>query len=63
MRWRRLDYQDEKSRRELRNVCPASSHGETFDVDVALELLKNRHEYKNLAYLGQEEIADTFASQ
>ncbi|WP_235285050.1 S41 family peptidase [Thalassospira sp. HJ] len=63
MKWRALDYQDEKSHRELRNVCPASTNGETFDVEVALELLKNRREYKNLAYAGQEEIADTFASQ
>ncbi|NIY74518.1 PDZ domain-containing protein [Thalassospira sp. HF15] len=63
MKWRNLDYQDEKSRRELRNVCPASTNGEAFDVDVALELLKNRREYKNLAYAGQEEIADTFPSQ
>lgn len=62
-KWRNLDYQDEKSRRELRDVCPASSNGTAFDVDVALELLKNHREYKNLAYAGQEEIADTFASQ
>jgi len=63
MKWRKLDYQDEKSRRELRSVCPANTNGETFDVEVALELLKNNREYKNLAYVGQEEIADTFASQ
>jgi len=63
MKWRSLDYQDEKSRRELRNVCPANTNGEAFDVEVALELLKNRREYGNLAYAGQQEIADTFASQ
>jgi carboxyl-terminal processing protease len=63
MKWRSLDYQDEKSRRELRNVCPASTNGAAFDVEVALELLKNRREYRNLAYTGQQEIADTFASQ
>lgn len=63
MKWRSIDYQDEKSRRELRNVCPATTNGEAFDVAVAMELLKNRHEYRNLAYAGQQEIADTFTGQ
>lgn len=62
VKWRNLDYQDEKSRRELRNVCPANANGDRFDVEVALELLKNRPEYKNLAFVGQQEIADTFAA-
>jgi carboxyl-terminal processing protease len=63
MKWRALDYQDERSRRELRNVCPASTSSQESDIEVALELLKNRREYRNLAYTGQQEIADTFASQ
>lgn len=63
MKWRSLDYQDEKSRRELRNVCPAQPNDEKLDIEIALELIKNRREYKNLAYAGQEEIADTFAGQ
>ncbi|MEQ8285091.1 S41 family peptidase [Thalassospira sp.] len=60
VKWRNLEYQDEKSRRELRNVCPANSSGDLFDVKVALELLKNSPDYKNLAFIGQQEIADTF---
>ncbi|MHC8493354.1 S41 family peptidase [Thalassospira sp. SM2505] len=60
VKWRSLDYRDEKNRRELRNVCPASNRSEEFDVKVALELLKNSPDYKNLAFVGQQEIADTF---
>lgn len=60
MKWRTLDYLDEKSRRELRNVCPANSNSDKFDIEVALELLKNSPDYKNLAFVGQQEIADTF---
>ncbi|MDG4721028.1 MULTISPECIES: S41 family peptidase [Thalassospira] len=59
-KWRNLDYLDEKSRRELRDVCPAHSNSDAFDVEVALELLKNSPDYKNLAFVGQQEIADTF---
>jgi carboxyl-terminal processing protease len=61
-KWRSLDYQDEKHRRELRSVCPAGPNTGMFDVEVALEVLKNRREYKNLAFVGQQEIADTFAT-
>ncbi|MBX2830676.1 MAG: PDZ domain-containing protein [Rhodospirillales bacterium] len=60
VKWRNLDYQDEKSRRELRNVCPANANGDVFDVEVALQLLKNSPDYKHLAFIGQQEIADTF---
>jgi carboxyl-terminal processing protease len=59
-KWRTLDYRDEKSRRELRSVCPAHSNNDEFDIKVALELLKNSPDYKNLAFVGQQEIADTF---
>lgn len=38
------------------------ANADRFDVEVALELLKNRPEYKNLAFVGQQEIADTFAA-
>ncbi|MCC9622700.1 PDZ domain-containing protein [Thalassospira sp. MA62] len=61
-KWRNLDYQDEVSRRALRNVCPAGSHAGEFDIDVAIELIKNHLDYRNLAFVGQQEIADTFSA-
>lgn len=60
--WRDLDYQDEASRRALRSVCPADSNASEYDVEIALELIKNHPDYRNLAFIGQQEIADTFAA-
>lgn len=62
-KWRSLDYLDESTRRELRNVCPADTHGTGFDVDVALELIKNHPDYRTLAFAGQQEIADIFDAE
>ncbi|WP_417813579.1 S41 family peptidase [Thalassospira alkalitolerans] len=62
-KWRALDYQDELTRRNLRNVCPARQLADETDIDVAFELIKNLSSYKDLAQLPHHEIADTFASQ
>mgnify|MGYP003632310751 FL=1 len=59
-KWRSLDYQDEATRRQLRDVCPADTHGTGFDVEVALELIKNHPYYRTLVFAGQQEIADIF---
>ena len=59
-KWRSLDYQDEATRRQLREVCPADTHGTGFDVEVALELIKNHPYYRTLVFAGQQEIADIF---
>ena len=62
-KWRHIDYQDEATRQELRSVCPAETHGTAFDVDVALELIKNHPDYRTLAFAGQQEIADIFNAE
>ncbi|MCK2165602.1 S41 family peptidase [Thalassospira xiamenensis] len=62
-KWRKLDYQNEKARQDLRNVCPARQGIDENDIDIALELIKNLPGYKDLAQLPINEIADTFASQ
>ncbi len=62
-KWRKLDYQNEQARQDLRKVCPARQGIDENDIDIALELIKNLPGYKDLAQLPINEIADTFASQ
>ena len=57
--WRQVDFRNESTRRELRNTCPPSYSTDKFDVDVALEILRNQAAYHYFRQQSALESANT----
>jgi carboxyl-terminal processing protease len=61
--WRQVDFRNESTRQELRNTCPPSYGTDKFDIDVALEIIKNPAAYSYFRQQSTLEIADTHTNQ
>ncbi|PKR54470.1 S41 family peptidase [Thalassospira marina] len=58
--WRTVDFKNESSRAALRRACPPSYGTDKYDVDVALEVIKNPAAY---GYFRQQSTLQTVAAQ
>ncbi len=55
--WRTVDFKNESERRALRKKCPPSYSTDKYDVDVALDILKNPVAYRYFRQQSSRKIA------